>query len=155
MLGFAFYRIAHANNGLTNNFDESATFDYNKNVLFNSHGDLEDYAAQAERFRQEAAKEAYLRQHFAPGSYGGQCVTFTKNYLGIYGTWGNGGSRLSLNSGPEINAVVIFTYIHDAVVIKVTETTITVIESNYIRRYIIGTRTLNLTDPTIKGYHKF
>lgn len=122
--------------------------DYFQNTLTKNDGfDYPAYDAYESRQRAIVAKHSK--------SYGGSCVYFAKKYLGIYGTWGNGGRRLSLNSGPEVNAVLIFTYIHVAVVQQVNGNTLTIIESNYDLRGSIRVRTIEATDPTIRGFHSF
>lgn len=93
----------------------------------------------------------------SPKSYakGLSCVAFAKQYLGIYGTWGNGSRNLSLNSNGQINDVVVFTYIHTAVVIGRVGEILTIIEGNYDNRGHIRTRTLSVFDPSIRGFHHF
>lgn len=82
------------------------------------------------------------------------CVAYIKTYLGIGGTWGNGGRLLSLNSSPVVNAVVIFRYTHVAVVQEVLNDQILIREANYVHGQV-SLRWLSITDPTIKGYHLF
>lgn len=87
--------------------------------------------------------------------YGGNCVAYAKKVTGIGGTWGNGGRLLSLNSDGQVGDVVIFTYIHVAVVIDRVGETLTITESNYDLRGHIRTRTMSVYDPTIRGFHRF
>lgn len=103
------------------------------------------------------AAQAQLRLKAAShgSNYGGECVQFAKSYLHLSGTWGAGGSNLALNSPATVDAVVIFWGTHVAVVTAVTDTTITIIESNYDYHGHIRTRILDLTDPSIHGFHKF
>lgn len=105
--------------------------------------------AEAEAGAQAQAKVG------APQGYGGDCVTFAKRHTGVWGTWGNGGRKLSLNSGPRVGAVVVFSYTHVAVVVADNGLALTVVESNYIARDTVGYRTLLKSDPTIRGYHSF
>lgn len=92
---------------------------------------------------------------FKDGSYGGQCVSFAKAFIGVGGTWGDGGRDLELNSGPVIGAVVIFTYTHVAVIVADNGLAITIKESNMDLNGTVSTRTILKSDPTILGYHKF
>lgn len=86
--------------------------------------------------------------------YGSNCVAYVKSYLGVGGTFGNGGSHLSLNSPPAVGAVVVFKYAHVAVLTAIVGSDLIITEANYVHG-VIGTRTLSVNDPTIKGFHVF
>lgn len=83
------------------------------------------------------------------------CVAFAKSYLGIFGTWGNGGRYLSLNSTGQINDVLIFKYIHVAVVIGRVGEILTIREANWDNHGSIRTREISAFDSSILGFHKF
>lgn len=86
---------------------------------------------------------------------GYNCVAWAKQVTGVYGTWGNGGHYLSLNSDGEIGDVLIFKGTHVAVVIARTGSLITLTEANYDYRGSIRTRTIQVSDPSIRGFHHF
>lgn len=92
---------------------------------------------------------------FKAGNKGGSCVPFAKKYLGVGGTWGNGGRNLSVNSGPAHHAVVLFGKTHVGVQIDETETQILVIDSNSDWHGTIKIKWYDKTDPWIRGYHVF
>jgi hypothetical protein len=107
--------------------------------------EAERKAAQAKRLAQAKVKAKHERVL--------QCVTYAKNYLGVYGTWGNGGRKLSLNSDGDVGDVVIFKTIHVAVVIANDNGVRTIAEANYDYRGSVRTRIL--LDSEVRGYHKF
>ncbi len=92
----------------------------------------------------------------------GWCVTFAKAYLGISGTWGYGGRNLSVNSKPmvatpENRVVILFGKKHVGVPIFITsDGYVVVAEANYhLNKRVTLNRTVKLTDPSIRGFHKF
>lgn len=122
----------------------------NQETLFNTPGYTEEAFRAVDAYRAAANKAKS-----AKSNYGGSCVQFAKNYLHVYGVWGNGGHYLSLNSGPVVGAVVIFQGTHVAVITAIDGDSITIIESNYDLHGHIRTRTLPASSATIKGFHIF
>lgn len=98
---------------------------------------------------------AQLRPTFKNYAKNLSCVSFAKSYLGIFGTWGNGGRYLSLNSTGQVNDVLIFTYVHVAVVIGRVGEILTITEANYDNHGSIRTRQISAFDSSIKGFHSF
>lgn len=112
----------------------------------------------------EQAQAAYLaslpksppaRQISRPsGDYGGSCVTYAKKITGRTNeVWGNGGRALKLTQTPFLGAVVVFTYIHVAIVTGIVGDMLYITESNYSARNTISSRSLSVTDSTIKGFN--
>lgn len=89
------------------------------------------------------------------------CVRFAKAVLGIYGTWGDGGRKLSLNSDGQINDVVIFQIIHVGVITARLGDMITIREWITVKKadgtYVAyeRARTLSIYSPQIRGFHNF
>ena len=113
---------------------------------------------QEEQDKQKKIAELTEKANQLKGKYGGTCVKFAQNFLGVTNTrWTTDGFARTIEdntSTPVIGAVVLTResgYGHAAVLISVTETTITFVESNYIRN-TIGIRTLSIRDKRIKGY---
>ena len=134
----------------------NSTYEPKENIIFSSSGipNLPDFEKwEAEYEREKASLESY--RGFYSGSFGGSCVDFAKRYTGQGGSWGFGGRNLSTTETSSIGAVVIFKYVHVAVVTEETETQIKIIESNFSQKNIIGVRWLDKSDITIKGYHIF
>lgn len=84
-----------------------------------------------------------------------QCVEYAKRVVGVFGTWGDGGRKLSLNSTGLVGDVVIFRTIHVAVVIDRVGDVLTITEANYDWKGSIRTRIIDVSDPSIKGFHRF
>ncbi len=84
-----------------------------------------------------------------------QCVCWAKTLTGHYGTWGIGGNKLSLNSGPVVGAVIIFTYNHVGIVTATDGYNITYTDRNFIPGTVRQAVETTINDPTIKGYHLF
>lgn len=104
------------------------------------------------------AEAVVVAQNRAPhtewqeGQWAGWCVEFAKKYTGRFGTWGHGGRNLPITQTPQVGAVVVFNYIHVAVIKDIQGDTLFLIESNYQRRMRVSTRTISMHDPSIKGY---
>ena len=121
-----------------------------ENVFHKPSGEVVEKLAQEHAQRQtlaRAKRASYARPL--------QCVEYAKRIIGVFGTWGDGGRYLSLNSTGEINDVVIFYRMHVAVVIGRVGEILTITEANYDYRGSIRTRTINVNDSSIKGFHKF
>lgn len=103
----------------------------------------------AEEYNQALART----QTASHGRY--SCVAFAKAYLGLNGTWGNGGAYLPLTQIPAVGSVVVFSYTHVAVITQYSAITgqLTIIEANYHLDGTVDHRTLLVTDPTIRGYY--
>lgn len=129
---------------------------YAGNIIFNTPGvpDLKSWDDYQTKQIIALKKKPQQQAKVLPKA-GLNCVQFAKAYLGIAGTWGNGGRKLALNSGPVANAVMVFTYIHVGVVKQVTEGRILIIEGNYDNHGSVRERWMVINDPTIRGYHVF
>jgi hypothetical protein len=84
-----------------------------------------------------------------------QCVAWAKKLTGVYGTWGDGGRRLTLNGTGQIGEVVIFKSIHVAVVIGRVGQNLVISEANFDLHGSIRTRQISIYDRSIRGYHSF
>lgn len=126
----------------------------NKGVIYNTPG-IPAEEAWEEYEKKRIADEAIAAANKKKNTYGGWCVAWAKKQVGVYGTWGDGGRKLPLNSGPVVGAVVIFNYIHVAVILIETETHIFITESNYAGKNIVSTRWIAKNDTSIRGYHDF
>ena len=111
----------------------------------------------------EASQKLYLEWQLTQkanklvGKYGGQCVTFARNYTKATPEIVVGmAKKVSTNTTtPEIGAIVKTNeskFGHLAVVIAITDETETVVESNYHWNEVISIRQISLTDPRIVGY---
>lgn len=90
------------------------------------------------------------------GQYGGQCVVFIQDYYDAYDKFKGDASNIVPNSTiPEVGSAVLTTG-HTALIYKIEGEKIFLIESNqhYDEKITIG-RTLNINDPSIRGYFKF
>lgn len=155
--GLLWWRYAKADNELTSSAYYIAEIYSPQTIIFNNpsipnEADWEEFERKRQAF--EARQRANKKAGNGFGRWG--CVRFAKAVTGVYGTWGDGGRKLSLNSDGQIGDVVIFTYTHVAVVADRQGDTITIREwittkfSAYER-----TITMSIKDPTIKGFHKF
>lgn len=109
---------------------------------------------EEEQERQRKTKELTEKANSLKGKYGGQCVIFAKKFLGVTESWGLARNVKTNTSTPVIGSVIKTSESwagHVGIVINATKTTVTIIESNYIRN-TIGIRTLSITDKRIKGY---
>lgn len=99
----------------------------------------------------ESAQKAQAESHAQGLAY--NCVAFAKSYTGYApSAWGNGGRSLPLTSIPAEGSIVVFTYIHVAVITAIAGNYFDVIEANYDHGRITR-RTLSFSDPTIKGFY--
>jgi hypothetical protein len=161
LIAYPFHAVALWSNNSTPNASSqnvslNSTYEPKENILFSSPAILNypDFEQWEAKFGgQEKTLESY--RGFNSGSLGGSCVEFSKRYTGQGGSWGIGGRNLSLNGTHELGAVVIFSYPHTAVQVDETDTQIKIIESNYSAKNTIGTRWIDKTDETIKGFHIF
>lgn len=90
------------------------------------------------------------------GQYGGQCVVFIQDYYEAYDIFAGDAGTITPNSTiPEIGSAVLTTG-HTALIYKIEGELLFLIESNYHydEKITIG-RTLNINDPSIRGYFKF
>ena len=109
---------------------------------------------EEEQDRQRKTAELTEKANKLKGKYGGQCVIFAKKFLGVTESWGLARNVKTNTSTPVIGSVIKTSESwagHVGIVINATETTVTIVESNYIRN-TIGIRTLLITDKRIKGY---
>lgn len=145
---WAYYALAQGPESVT----YSSYVDYRQNTLFNTPGfpDEKGWETYVESQRPKTHLGAYS------SSVRCSCVLFAKAYTGI-----NPGSvglakYWPVNSPfPVTGAIVVFAggYTgHVAVVTQVTDTTISLIESNY-SRCAITTRTILKTQTNILGYY--
>lgn len=86
---------------------------------------------------------------------GYNCVQWAKKVTGVFGTWGDGGHYLSLNSNGEVGDVIVFKGTHVAVITARIGSTLTITEANYDYHGSIRTRNLNVASATIRGFHRF
>jgi hypothetical protein len=127
----AFHTIAQSNTSQTIAHGQGAYFNLQDITLRNSPGipaEADWEAHEAQRIAHEkASRQAKKATNGSFGLWG--CVRFAKALTGVYGTWGDGGRRLSLNSNGQVGDVVIFRYIvHVGVISARTGDTITIRE---------------------------
>lgn len=86
-----------------------------------------------------------------------QCVCYAKTLTGHYGTWGNGGRKLSANSGAVKGAVIIFHNNHVGVVLEDSNgsTVVFTDRNNDLASGIRPRVEIPINDPLIWKYHKF
>ena len=101
--------------------------------------------------------EGILSYSVRRGVGNGQCVAYAKSASGLTQYSGNAitWTRYVNSQTPQKGAVVVLNvgkYGHLAVVTNITDKTITVSEQNFIGRYIIDSRNLNINDSDILGY---
>ena len=129
--------------------------------------DVEAERVAFENWQAKQRVKVYLAEHskpiyvtkpkpYANGQYIGQCTEFVKTYLGVSGSIGDGGRKLSINSGPVKNAVVVFKYTHVAVITGNNNGTLTLAESNLKGdgKVTLG-RQIAANDPSIAYFHHF
>lgn len=91
---------------------------------------------------------------YAKGTFGGQCVTFARNYLHITSkAFGGFAGRIKPNSQTPAVGTVVLTHNHAAIVQGIVGGELVLIESNWhLDQRITTGRHLAITDPTIRGY---
>ncbi len=91
------------------------------------------------------------------GTYGGQCVTFARNFTGMPPELVSGiAKNIPTNSQtPEIGAIIKTNeskYGHLAVIIGIEGENLTLVESNYSWDSHVSVRVINASDKRILGY---
>lgn len=125
--------------------------DYQKNIVYKPNCDPVK-GVNTEGCFYQAPKKSNL----AKDPYWNQCVYYAKTITGMYGTWGNGGWKLSNNSDAVVGAVVIFNNTHVGVIIKSDGHNFAYTDRNGLGdRQIREEVWTTINDPTIWKYHKF
>lgn len=127
---------------------------YKQTIIYKPNCDPIKGIATEEDCFYKAPKPKIVAAHKAGyGRY--DCVKFVKDLVGVYGTWGDGARRLSLNSSGDIGDVAVFAgIIHTGLVIdrQVDQVTIREWMTTKTSAYE-QIRTLSVN--SFLGFHKF
>ncbi len=140
---FAFWPQTAHNAEIRNSYE-----DYQKTFIYKP-SDETIALATAKYNAVQASKKARV----APCPWPNQCVCYIKQIVGDYSTWGDGGRKLSDNSGPMVGVAIIFNYTHIGWITQFDGYNIGY--THQIEGKGILYSWITVDDPTIWKYHKF